>query len=140
MTEQEKKALNEAKASATQNLSDKQINVNARKKPFVVGETSYVVVDKKLLLKGSDDSFNGNNYIRLEGVGISLKAFTEIGCIYDKAGKDITTGNVVDTMAAVITSSGVAFEDGQKINLKVKDVVPVVRGGQPTSRIVWQLV
>lgn len=140
MTDKEKKALNEAKQTAAQNLSDKQISVNSRKKPFVVGEASHVVVDTKLLLKGNDDSFNGNNYIRLEGVGVSLKAFTEIGCIYDKAGKDITTGNVVDTMAAVIEAAGVPFKDGQKINLKVKDVVPVVRGGQPTSRIVWQLV
>ena len=140
MTDKEKQALKEAKQTAAKNLSDKQISINSRKKPFVVGETSHVVVDTKLLLKGSDDSYNGNNFIRLEGIDISLKAFTEIGCILDKTGKDITTGNVVDTEANVIEASGVPFEDGQKINLKVKNVVPVVRGGQPTSRIVWQLV
>lgn len=140
MSNQETQALNSAAVALEGTLSSEGLRTQTREKAPQPGDVTYVVVDTKTLVKMTDESFNDRTWKRVVGVGRSLGAFTERGCLLGKNGEDFTTDTVVGTLKTLVGTCATKFKDGEKIGLKVKSVKPVLRGGQLTSQVVYQAV
>lgn len=139
MSDQEKQALREAGAKYKKNLSDAGVNVATREKAWQPKDIAKVTIDTQTLIAQTAENFDGREWRRVVGLGVSLTSFCERGCILNRDGHDITEGSIPDTLCALIEESGKSFTDGETIELKVKAVVPVLRAGRPAQRIVWQL-
>ena len=139
MTDQEKKVLQEAGAKYANDLKNAGVNVVTREKAWQSKDVAKVTISETTLIAQTAEDFEGREWRRVNGLGISLTAFCERGCILDKDGHDLTSGQIPDTLCALIEASGKPFKDGETIDLKVKAVVPVLRAGRLAQRIVWQL-
>lgn len=140
MTDQEKKVLQEAGESYAKSLKEAGVNVVTREKAWQPKDAAKVTISTQTLIVQTIEDFEGREWRRVDGLGISLTAFCERGCILDHEGRDLTKGLIPDTLCSLIEASGVPFVDGNTIDLKVKAVVPVLRAGRLAQRIVWQLV
>lgn len=139
MTDLEKKALQEAGQKYANDLKNAGVNVVTREKAWQSKDVAKVTISETTLIAQTAEDFEGREWRRVSGLGISLTAFCERGCILDKDGHDLTSGQIPDTLCALIEASGKPFKDGETIDLKVKAVVPVLRAGRLAQRIVWQL-
>ena len=140
MSNQETQALNAAATAFEGKLSNEGLRTQTRENPPQPGATTYVVVNTHTLVEMTDEQFNDRAWKRVVGVGRSLGAFTERGCLLGKNGDDLTTDTVVGTLKNLVGTCAAKFIDGEKIALKVKSVKPVLRGGQLTSQVIYQAI
>lgn len=139
MSNDEVQAVDAAKQSVNDNLQSEGISTTTREKSWEKGDPAEVTVSTQSLIETTAEEFDGRAWKRVNGLGISIRAFTERGCILDKQGASLTGDSIGDTLANLVKAGADRFEDGAKIKLKVKSVKPVLRSGQLGQRVVWQL-
>ena len=139
MSNEDLSAINAAVENFNKVLGSERIFPITRKL-WEVGDTSHVVVSVTTLIEMTNETFNDRPWKRVSGVGRSLSSFTERGCLLGKNGEDLTTDTVVGTLKNLVEKYAPKFRDGEIINLKVKSVKPILRNGQLTQHIVWQVV
>jgi len=145
MTDERYSAMESAMESAVREVStslkNERISLITRHKPWHIGDESFLIVDTQTLFKSEMEEYQGHPYVRLYGVGMTLRSVFESGCMLDRNGQDLTTSrSLVESMVATILAAGVDFVDGVHIPIKVKQITQVLRYGTLNQRVVWQLV